>query len=270
MNKSLPAQYEKEKIPTIKKVRKVKKVKKVKRVKRFLALVFMMVLGAGSLAIAYYWSQLTALPKEYQAKNSSPKTRVLYFKDTEPELKVADKIQLQVKEQLEEVTEENQLPESVEVELEQQELNQLLINNIAEKTKSQDILAGATIVNPKIAEDEIEIGAVFNTSDLSFDHLKAHEQNFVERAIATFPGFRERDVYIGIEGKLKAENGGLRFDEETKIKLGNVKLTVGEVAEILGVPAEKIIRRLDLEMNQLNIDEVELGGEGVKLKVSVN
>ena len=50
-----------------------------------------------------------------------------------------------------------------------------------------------------------------------------------------------------------------------------MKLTIGEVAEILGVPAEKIIRRLDLEMNQLNIDGVELGGGGeVKLKVSVN
>ena len=143
----------------------------------------------------YYWSQLTALPKEYkgdrevpQSNRSSPGKRVLYFKDVEPELEIAEKIQRQVEDKLE-VVAETQLQESVEVELAQQELNQLLINNIAEKTKSAEILAGATIITPKIKEDEIQIGAIFNTSNLSFNHLKAHEQNFMERAIATFPGF---------------------------------------------------------------------------------
>lgn len=232
-------------------------------VKKLIGILFFAGIGAGSFAISYYGSQLTALPTGYRSNKTNQEPKVLYFKDSETE-EVTAKIQRQVEEQLE------VQQDSVEVQLQEQELNELLINNIAQNTSSTEIFEAATIVKPKINADEIEIGAIVNTSQLSLDNMKTHEKNFIERALATFPAVLERDVYIGVEGKLRAKNGRLQFDNNTKIKLGNVKLTIQEIADILGVPPEKIRRRLDLEMNKLNIDEVELGGEGVRLKVSVD
>ncbi|MBC6419327.1 MAG: hypothetical protein GDA44_11395 [Prochloron sp. SP5CPC1] len=232
-------------------------------VKKIIGILFFAGIGVGSFAISYYGSQLTALPTRYEGNKTKSKQRVLYFKDAETE-EVTAKIQRQVEEQLE------VQQDFVKVQLQEQELNELLINNIAQKTSSTEILEAATIVKPKINADEIEIGAIVNTSQLSLDNMKTHEKNFIQRAIATFPAVQERDVYIGVEGKLRAENGRLQFDNNANIKLGNVKLTIKEIADILGVPPEKIRRRLDLEMNKLNINEVELGGKGVTLKVSVD
>ena len=232
-------------------------------VKKLIGILFFAGIGVGSLAVGYYSSQLTALPTGYRGNKPNQEKRVLYFKDAETE-EVTAKIQRQVEQQLE------VQQDSVEVQLQEQELNELLINNIAQKTSSTEILETARIVKQKINANEIEIGAIVNTSQLSLDKMKTHENNFIQRALATFPAVQERDVYIGVEGKLRAENGRLQFDNNTKIKLGNVKLTIQEIADILGVPPEKIRRRLDFEMNKLNIHEVELGGEGVTLKVSVD
>ncbi|HEY9729682.1 MAG TPA: hypothetical protein V6D50_24805, partial [Chroococcales cyanobacterium] len=121
-------------------------------------------------------------------------------------------------------------------------------------------------------DGRIESGTVVNLSGLPKNQLDEKQNAAIEKLVNTFPPLKDRDVYVGISGKPLVENGQLEWDDNTKIKLGNLSLSINELAQRLDVSPETLKQELNLssQIGKLRVSELELKGDRVLLKGSVN
>ncbi|MBW4419716.1 MAG: AsnC family protein [Myxacorys californica WJT36-NPBG1] len=148
----------------------------------------------------------------------------------------------------------------VEVQLDQQELNDVLVAKIAEKSQTKALPKSVKSVHTTVEQDTLKTGAVVDIKALKDSNLGAQEKRFLNEAAQKFPGLNDRKVYIGIEGKPYVQDGRMHFDDQTRVRVGNLSLSVAELAQRLGVSPEQVKERLKLELqlNQLNVKGIEL------------
>lgn len=138
---------------------------------------------------------------------------------------------------------------------------------------SADILAEAVkAVKTNIKDGKIESGAVVNISEIPTAHLRKEETAALTRVVKAFPTLNNREIYIGIEGKPTIENGELKFDENTKLKVGNLSFTQAELSKKLGIPESQIrqVSNIELQLGKLKVNDIELTDDKALLKGSVN
>lgn len=240
--------------------------------KKFGIAVFLTAIASGAI-FYYYWLQLTKLPEwyveqtptHYQAINLQDPQAI---KTTKQEL--IEKIETDIQQQLALNPRGELGKREVEVKLNEQELNDLLVTSIAEKPGSNKLLTAAKGINTTITDGKIESGVIVNTSEIPRESLGAQERTLLKKVITTFPSLENRDVYIGISGQPKLANGKLQLDDNTQIKVGNLSLTLPELAQRLGVPPEKIEQELALKLHNFDIRDLELVDNQVIVKGSVN
>ncbi len=233
---------------------------------------FVVAIASGAF-FYYYWRQVTKLP-EWYVDQAPTHQQTINLQDqaaiqtTKQEL--VNKIETDIQQQLASQSRDGLSKGQVEVKLNQQELNDLLVTSIAEKPGSSKLLAAAKGINTTIEDGKIESGVVVNTSEIPVETLGTSERTVLQKVLTTFPSLENRDVYIGIEGQPKLENGQLQFDDNTKIKVGNLSLTLAELSQRLGVPQEKIERQLALKLEGFDIRDLELVDNQVVVKGAVN
>ena len=224
----------------------------------------LLLVGGGAYAY-YYWLQLTKVPEWYQSNNPSIEQEI-DIQDISAlqaaQTQITDKIQQQL---------QQSTPDSnnrVDIKLDEQEVNQLLITKVAENSHHRKILQAAKSIKTNIQDDTIEIGAAIAPSQIPTESLTKSQQKILEQAFNIFPQLQNQDVYIGIQGQPKAQNGRLIFDSNSKIKVGNVSLDINELSQKMGLSPEKVRQQLELEINQLNIQDVDLNGNEVIFRVA--
>lgn len=148
----------------------------------------------------------------------------------------------------------------VEVQLDQQELNDVLVAKIAEKSQTKALPKSVKSVHTTVEQDTLKTGAVVDIKALKDSNLGTQEKTFLNEAAQKFPGLNDRKVYIGIEGKPYVQGGRMHFDDQTRVRVGNLSLSIAELAQRLGVSPEQVKERLKLELqlNQLNVKGIEL------------
>ena len=129
------------------------------------------------------------------------------------------------------------------------ELNQMVTDAIASQPYTAPILEAAQSINTAIKKGRIESGAVINLANLPLEALPAEGRKAVEQLTQTFPFLANRNVYVGIEGKPKIVDGALSIDD-THIKLGQLKLPVGNVAKQLGLSQADIEQQINNLLSQ--------------------
>ena len=227
--------------------------------------IILSLLLVGGTAYAYhYWLQLTKVPEWYQSENPSI-NQAIDIKDISAlqaaQSQITDKIQQQIQQSSSESN------SSVDIKLDEQEINQLLIAKVAENSNQRKILRVAKSIQTKIKDDTIEIGAAISPSQIPTESLTKSQQKILEQALTIFPKLKNQDVYIGIQGQPRVENGRLIFDSNSKIKVGNVSLDINELSQRMGLSPEKFRQQLELEINQLNVQDVDLNGNEVIFRV---
>lgn len=259
----------------------------------FVLLIFSCV---GFSFLYYSWRQATQLPEWYtpQSKNTQNPLSV----GNESELRAA---QARLKEKIEgSITkslaspQESSLPipspitpsiqeknnsteqeisknKNVEMELTNQDVNDLLMTTIAKHKEHNEILANAQSFHTTIQDGRMESGAVVNFSDVTKNKLAETEKTPVGKVLEAFPFLENKEVYIGLSGRPRVENGQLKLDQDTKIKIGNLSLSLSEVSQKLGIPQEEIEQKINqsLQAGGLKVNNMELTESKILLRGSV-
>ncbi|MFE1747607.1 hypothetical protein [Coleofasciculus sp. H7-2] len=268
--------------------------------KKSIFLFLLLALGSFSV-VYYYWKQATQLPEWYTSKEkTTTQTTQIDFRNEAEVKTVKARLQSKVDTKIENSIEASQglqpklgrrnggdektaidkIPENtqaelgsqnIEIDLSENEVNDLVISTIA-KDKNNSKLLASTNINTTIKNGHLESGLVFNISDVPKEELNQQEKELLEKVIETFPFLEDKEVYIGVEGKPRVEDGQLKLEEETKIKVGNLSFTTSELSQRLGIPKEKIEQRLklELELGRLKINDIEIKENNASIKGSVN
>jgi hypothetical protein len=153
-----------------------------------------------------------------------------------------------------------------EIILDERSLNALAateVSNLAEHTRLTEAVRS---VNSTIRNGQIESGAVIDLSNIPVDRLDATEREALTLVRQTFPTLADREIYVGIEGKPRVTNGKLQFDDNLRIKIGNLSLTAVDLAEKLGVSPAELWQGLDRELGNLQVKDVQVSGNSIRLR----
>jgi transcriptional regulator with XRE-family HTH domain len=65
---------------------------------------------------------------------------------------------------------------------------------------------------------------------------------------------------MALDGQPQVDKGKLKFDSKTQVKLGNLNLSLSQMADRLGIPVDRLERQLvlQLERGNLQIEDLEL------------
>jgi uncharacterized protein YdgA (DUF945 family) len=109
---------------------------------------------------------------------------------------------------------------------------------------------------------------VINPAKLKTLDLPRQQQAMVERVVSKFPQLKDQDIYIGIEGQPKLENGQLTLPNNSQVRIGNLTFTLSEVAQKLGVDPTRLQQSLNLNIDELNLQDLQFKENEVILKVN--
>lgn len=269
--------------------------------KKSIFLFLLLALGSFSV-VYYYWKQATQLPEWYTSKEkTTTQTTQIDFRNEAEVKTLKARLQKNVDAKIEnsikasqglqpelgrrdvgdEKTAIDKIPENtqvelgsqnIEIDLSENEVNDLVISTIAKDKNKSKLLASTKALNTTIKKGHLESGLVFNISEVPKEELNQQEKELLEKVIKTFPFLEDKEVYIGVEGKPRVEDGQLKLEEQTKIKVGNLSFTTSELSQRLGIPKEKIEQRLklELELGRLKINDIEIKENNASIKGSVN
>ena len=103
--------------------------------------------------------------------------------------------------------------------------------------------------------DELEAGVVLDLSKVPRDKLVERDKKLYERAVKNFPGITKRDVYVGIEDEPVAKDGVLQLGPDPKVRIGNLRYSLDDAAQRLGMSPTDLRRELDRELERLGFTD---------------
>ncbi|AFY79686.1 MAG: hypothetical protein IGR93_14445 [Hydrococcus sp. C42_A2020_068] len=203
-----------------------------------LLIIFLLAIVGGFAAGFYYWRQFAAEPDWYKTQNINTKNE---------HLEITSQIPLQ---------------------LNREDVNQLLAKKISENSQSSQLLQSAKSIKANLENDTLEIGGVFNPSEISEDSLDETQKAILDKTIQTFPQLKDLNIYVGIVGQPKFENGRLTLDKDSKLKVGNLTFSIDEIAPKFGLSPDKLDRYLEQELAKLNIQGIQVENDKMMIKIS--
>jgi hypothetical protein len=199
--------------------------------------------AAAGAAAAYYWHRATALPTWY---TSSTMTGNLATTVSSSGNLLATK--LASGEGVQSVNDQQ-----VAITLTEPELNQLIQERLAQSPTIAPLVAASQGVKATIEGDRLQAGMVINPNQIPLDGLSGNAHQSVQDAMAALPMLGDRDLYVGISGSPRVENGRLILGEDTRIQIGNVKLSMAEVARLTGLSPAQLTQQINLALPQAGI-----------------
>ena len=237
--------------------------------RRSLIFGFFIALGVSSGVLFYFWQQATQLPEWYVNSATgqaqiNPTNRDDRGQIQQQRQKLDTKIATHVDQAIVE-------GKPADLQLDSSEINDLFTSELTRKATAK-IGSAVKGVNTTIKDGKVESGAVVNLAEVPLERLSAGERSTIAKLIAAFPDLNQRPVYIGIEGKPIVQNGQIRLDSNTRLRLGDLSFTPSEIAQRLGVSEDKVRRQLELELNlgRLKVSDIELSGDRAVIRGTPN
>ncbi|MGD2184318.1 hypothetical protein [Lusitaniella coriacea] len=223
----------------------------------------LLILTLGSFAtLYYYWRQLTRVPEWYSAQTIES----IEIPQTEAQPINFSNIHSEVRQKIAQSPKNSEL----ELQLNAQQINELVVSSIAENPKGRELLKAAKGINTTINEDNVEIGMIVNTTELQASPFGSKEKVALNKILQDIPTLQNRDIYIGIESLPQVEGGRLQVDPNTQIKVGNLSFSIAEISQKLGVSPEKIIEKVNQNLDNLTVNDLTLEEDTVRITGSVN
>lgn len=244
---------------------------------------FLGIAAGTSLLVYYYWNQATALPEWYTASEKLNKTQANRSQNqkskavgTQAEKARAAKQSLEKKVEAS-LRESNQAGnqhtsdrKSVQVKLNEGDINNIVSSEVSKNAENTKLLKAVKGSNTTIKSGKVESGFVANLSDVPVNELPAGEKSVLEKLTKAFPHLKDQEVYIGIVGQPEVENHKIKFDDNTLIRVGNLRFPLSELAKRLDIPKADLERSISFELGKLKVNHVEFTGDSALLKGSVN
>lgn len=240
-----------------------------------IGLVFLLLASGAIVGIYYLWQEATKLPDWY-GKTSSPPSAASVQQTTAT---IQQRIQAQARQsepsQLNQAAVASSVPSAkapsakvpsakapsakvpssnVEVQVDQAELNDLLAAKIAPPNQSNPLSKSVKGFQTKVENETLKTGAIVDIKELQASNLGSQDQALVSKITEHFPALANQQIYIGIVGQPTVKDGQLHFDENTKIQLGNLSLTMKEISDRFGIPPEQLQEKLRLKLQLQGLD----------------
>jgi hypothetical protein len=220
-----------------------------------------MLSGMG-IATFFVWQQATQLPSWYIQSSSN--------ENVISSTKLAKKI-INPEEVLRKVSDNLTATNTGEVELDAEEVNSLITSSIGKTGNTKQLATAIKGTNTKIENGKISVGAVVETASIPVQELSARKQTKIIQLLQRLPG-KQKQVYIGIEGKPSIRDREFSFDETTRVSLGYFSFPIAEISQNIGIPQESINQLLSQELKKLPIklESINIKGERVVIRGSRN
>jgi len=211
------------------------------RAKQGLLIVLVLLISGGAAAgaaAAYYWHRATALPTWYTAstlENNLATTINSNQTLLESKLAKGDGV---------EFTNDQQ----VAITLTEPELNQLIQERLSQSPTLAPLLDASQGVKATVVGDRLQAGMVINPSQIPLNGLPQNAHQTVKEAMEALPMLGDRDLYVGITGNPRIENGRLVLGDETRIQIGNVELSMAEVARLTGLSTNQLREQINIAL----------------------
>jgi hypothetical protein len=233
----------------------------LKTIFKLLAVV-LVVSGGG---IYYVWQQAIKLPDDYlkESGNNQPGTKAPVLQANQITARAAVSNQKIIA-----PIEQAKVGQKVIVQLSDQDLNNLVIAKLATSQPSKQLPVGITGIKTNIKDGKIHAGGLVNLAQLAHNGKPSAQTAALNKLTDKLTFLKNRDVYIGIVGTPIVEGKRIKFGEDTEIDIGNMKFTISQLAENLGVSPTKIQQMIDLQLQQqnFNVDRVNLNNHGLSIE----
>ncbi|MGB3639879.1 MAG: hypothetical protein WBA39_20230 [Rivularia sp. (in: cyanobacteria)] len=225
-------------------------------------LIFSLMLSGMGIATFFLWQQAMQLPSWYI--QSSSKENVISSTKQPSKLINAEEVLRKVSDNLTATT-------IGEVELDAEEVNSLITSSIGKTGNSKPLATAIKGTNTKIENGKISVGAVVETASIPVQELSAIKQTKIIQLLRRLPG-KQKQVYIGIEGKPSIRNQQFSFDDATRVSLGYFSFPIAEVSQNIGIPQDSINLLLSQELKKLPIkfESINIQGERLVIRGSKN
>ncbi len=221
-------------------------------------------LAAGAFFV-YYLNQATKLPEWYSDKSNASRKASSVI-DEKYLINAKKILENKVKEAIDKSQKEGS--SIVQIQFSETELNDLLVSSVAQRLGSYDFLVAVKGSKTSIRDGRLESGMVINISKIPTYNLGKDIKESIDKVLGTFTFLKNREVYVGVEGKPVIKNGTLHLVDDKKIKLGNLDLSLSMFSDKLGVTEENIEQSIDLNLGKLKVKEIMLLDRGALIKGS--
>ncbi len=233
-----------------------------RRLLLLLALIFLGYSAGAAAAAVYYWQRATALPAWHSqglaGGSLADAASQGYRSILSSKLETDDGIQ-------------PAQGDPVKVVLSEGDLNQLMISALTQMPQTAGLLQAAESSSATIEGDRIRGGVVINPAELSSQALPPKAQQTLDHAFRLMPMLADRPFYLGIEGTPQVEEGRLVLDQNTRVQVGRMNLTLTDVSRLTGLSVDQINRMANQMVAEtgLTLEDLELVDGQVILSGSV-
>jgi hypothetical protein len=229
----------------------------------FKLLAVVLVLGGGG--IYYVWQQAIKLPDDYLKESASnpPGTPTPVLQANQITARAAVS-----KQKIIAPIEQAKVGQKVTVKLSDRDLNNLVVAKLATSQPSKQLPVGITGIKTNIKDGKIHAGGLVNLGQLAHNGKPGAQTAALNKLTDKLTFLKNRDVYVGIVGTPIVEGKKIKFGDDTEIKVGNMKFTITQLADNLGVSPAKIQKMIDLQLQQqnFNVDRVSLSNNGLSIE----
>ncbi|WP_310418937.1 hypothetical protein [Chamaesiphon sp. OTE_8_metabat_110] len=217
---------------------------------------------------AYYvWQQAIQVPEEYSKANTDEKidSQSLPLQPSQITERAAV-----TKQKISAPIERARSGQKVNVKLSDRDLNNLVVAKLATSQQNKQIPLGIKGIKTNIKDGKIYTGAMVNLDKLTHDGQPGSQTAALAKLTDKLTFLKGRDVYIGVVGKPTLTGDRIEFASDTQIKVGNMNFTIAQLAENLGVSAEKLQQTIDLQLQQQNlkVNRIDIRNNGLEIEGS--
>ena len=205
--------------------------------------------AAGAIA-AYYWQRATAVPTWYASSAA----------DSDLAIGVSSSRELWQNKLATGDADPNTAGRQVEIQLTESEINQLLQEELSQLSTTAPLMEMTQGLKASLAGDRLQAGLVVNPSQLPMQDFPPEAQQTLQQALNSLPLLENQAFYLGITGNPTVENGQLVLGDDTRFQIGNVQLSLAEVARIAGVSPTQLSDRINgaIAQSGVTLDDLSI------------
>lgn len=225
---------------------------------------FLVLLGGGGW-LAYTWQQVTHLPDWYTrdlTPGTVPSTLLPSQVDESAEIEtLAFGLQQKVDRVLS--TTPTQSPQ---VQLTAQEFNQFVVTSLPTQARSSQVMAAVQAMNTEIESGQLKTGIVIDTSAFPLEQLPSEYRAMVKGLLQSFPALQDKEIYVGVEGKPRLQDGKVVLGEDARLVMGNIRFSYADIRDRINLPPDLLDKTVNLQLGQLQIKDLNFQDRSVILK----
>jgi hypothetical protein len=143
-----------------------------------------------------------------------------------------------------------------------------VIEGIATTPKLRPLFEATRAIETQIGDRTINIGLVINTQDLLQANLDPSDRQQLGQFLQIFPQFRERDLYLRLEGQPQVKDNKVRLAPDSRVQIGNLTLTLKELAQKMGLSPAQMTQYLTIDAPLPQLQGITIAPDQMTLNIA--